>query len=99
MVAINTNTDQDAELPAWRDKGKYTFPILLAGNDDFAKDTYSVLGTPTNLILSSDGKMVFRHLGYLTGNETTMEAEIRDLLGLDPFAGLEPARPKTDPTK
>jgi hypothetical protein len=51
-----------------------------------------VFGTPTNLILNADGRLVFRHLGFGEGNEKIMEAEIRDLLGLDPFAGLEPAK-------
>lgn len=44
---------------------------------------------PTNLILDAEGKMVFRHVGFGAGGEKTMEAEIRDLLGLDPFQGID----------
>jgi hypothetical protein len=92
MVAINTNPGQDEELPAWREKGHYTFPILLSGDREFADTTYGVFGTPTNLVLNADGKLVFRHVGYRPGSEKTVEAEIRELLGLDPFAGIEPAK-------
>jgi hypothetical protein len=58
-----------------------------------------VFGAPTNLILNADGKLVFRHLGYGTGSAKTMEAEIRELLGLNPFEGLEPAKTEKDSKK
>jgi len=97
MVAMNVNPEQNGELAEWRQKGKYTFPVVLADNDDFARDKYGVLGTPTNLLLDGDGKAVFRLLGYTTGGEQVMEAQVRELLGLDPFEGLEP--PAEDPAK
>lgn len=86
MVALNVNTDQDAQLPEWRANGKYTFPIVLSSDKDFARTAYGVYGTPTNIILNVEGKMVFRHMGYDPGEEKALEAEIRELLGLDPFA-------------
>ncbi len=92
MVAINVTPGQDKQLPEWRAKGGYTFPILLS-EKDFARNTYGVNGAPTNLLLDSDRKMVFRHLGYGAGAEKRMEAEIRELLGLDPFEGLETSKP------
>ena len=61
------------------------FPILLADASDYARVNYGVSGTPTNLTLNADGKMVFRHLGYGPGGEKSIEAEIRELLGLTPF--------------
>ena len=85
MVAINTTPAQDKDLPDWRAKGRYTFPIALSPERDFARTTYGVTGAPTNMILNAGGKMVFRHLGYGAGGEKTIEAEIRELLGLDPF--------------
>ena len=93
MVAINVNPNQDSQIPEWRAKNKYTFPILLSGTSDFTRVNYGVSGTPTNLILDADAKMVFRHLGYGRGNEKTMEAEIRELLGLNPFDGISPDKP------
>jgi len=93
MVALNVNPDEDAQLPEWRAKGKYTFPIVLSSDKDFAQAAYGVTGTPTNIILNADGKMVFRQTGYDFSQEKTLEAEIRELLGLDPFAGIEPEKP------
>jgi hypothetical protein len=82
MVAINVNPSQDKDIPEWRAKNKYTFPVLVTPDREYARTNYSVPGTPTNLILNSSGKMVFRHLGYGPGGEVAMEAEIRELLGL-----------------
>ncbi len=84
-------------MTEWRAKGKYTFPVLLSSSNDFVRTTYGVSGTPTNLFLNADGKTVFRHLGYGTGNEKTMEVEIRELLGLDPFEGVEPPKAPAPP--
>ena len=67
--------------------------LVLSSSRDFAKSTYGVSGAPTNLLLNADGKAVFRHLGYGPGGEVAMEIEIRELLGLDPFEGVEPAKP------
>jgi hypothetical protein len=92
MVAINTVPDQDKQLGEWRKKGGYTFPVLLS-EKDFARTNYGVLGAPTNLLLDSDHRTVFRHLGYGEGGEKRMEAEIRELLGLDPFEGVETNKP------
>ena len=91
MVAMNVNPEQNDQLAEWRAKGKYTFPIVLAASDDFARDKYGVDGTPTNIMLDAEGKAVFRLLGYMAGGEQLMETEVRELLGLDPFEGLEPA--------
>jgi hypothetical protein len=82
MVAINVNPSQDRQIPEWREKGQYTFPVLVTPANDYARTNYSVPGTPTNIILDKSGKMVFRHLGYGPGGEVALEAEIRELLGL-----------------
>jgi len=92
MVALNTIPDQSQQLPEWRAKGKYTFPIVLSSDEDFAKRVYGVSATPTNFLLMADGRVVFRHKGYDAGEEKILEAEIRELLGLDPFAGIEPEK-------
>ena len=99
MVAINTSPSQDGQIDAWRRMGKYTFPIVLSPNQEFARVTYDVAGAPTNFLLDSEGKLVFRHLGYGAGAEKGMEAEIRELLGLDPFEALETAKPEQSAKK
>ena len=88
MVAINVVPEQDKDVSDWRKKGGYTFPILLS-ESGFAETNYGIDTQPTNLLLDSDYRMVFRHLGFGRGGEKQIEAEIRELLGLDPFEGLE----------
>lgn len=90
MVAVNMVAQQNEMVPEWKAKGKYTFPIVVTDDKDyFTTNPFGVRGTPTNVLLNADGKVVFRHIGYLTGAEKVMEGEIRELLGLDPFEGLE----------
>ena len=56
-----------------------TFPIV---NDDqnVAKETYNVTGTPTNLMVDRKGRVFFRSLGYGPGYEERYKAEIDYLL-------------------
>ena len=84
MVAINVVPEQDKDVGEWRKKGGYTFPILLS-ESGFAETNYGVHVEPTNFLLDSDHRMMFRHLGYGTGGEKQLDAEIREILGLDPF--------------
>jgi hypothetical protein len=87
MIAVNMVAAQNEMLPGWKAKGKYTFPVVVTEDKDyFNTNPFGIRGTPTNLLLGGDGKVVFRHIGSPPGAEKTMEAEIRELLGLDPFA-------------
>ncbi len=91
MVAINVVPEQDKDVPAWRTKGGYTFPVLLS-ESGFAETNFGVHVQPTNFLLDADRRLVFRHLGYGAGGEKQIEAEIRELLGLDPFPPDPPGR-------
>ena len=62
---------------------RYTFPVLLTPDRDFAERNFKVLGAPTSFLLTAESKTVFRHFGYQPGDEKTLETEIRELLGLD----------------
>jgi hypothetical protein len=87
LVAIQVHPEQNDLVPAWRTNGKYTFPVVFVppaatGNSgDFARARFDVVGTPTNLLLNSDRKIVFRHPG---GVGDALESELRELLGLMP---------------
>jgi hypothetical protein len=88
LIAFNMVTQQNEMLPEWKAKGKYTFPIVVTDEKDyFTTNPFDVRGTPTSFLLGADGKIIFRHVGYSSGAEKIMEAEIRELLGLDPFEG------------
>jgi hypothetical protein len=93
MVAIQIHPDQNGLVSAWRTNGKYTFPVLFVppprpgtpAGRDYARTHFGIAGTPTDLLVNADRKIVFRHLG---GSKAVMEAEIRELLGLKPFEGF-----------
>jgi hypothetical protein len=105
MIAINMVSQQNSMIPDWKAKGKYTFPVLVTEETDYwATNPYKVQGTPTNVLLDGHGNAVFRHTGFGEGGEKMVEAEIRELLGLEPFpadgtqtarqtASQSPARP------
>ena len=85
MVAINTVDFQKDMIPAWKAKNKFTFPILVGATESFLKESYNQQGSPTNMLVNADGKILFRHVGYEAGGEKVIEAEIREILGLEPF--------------
>jgi hypothetical protein len=85
MVAINTIDFQKDMIPEWKAKNKFTFPILVGATETFLKENYNHQGNPTNMLVNVDGKILFRHVGYDAGAEKVIEAEIREMLGLEPF--------------
>jgi hypothetical protein len=88
MVAFNMVAGQNSMIPEWKAKGKYTFPVVATEDEKyFDANPYGVRSTPTNVLLDGEGRAVFRHLG----GTRVIEAEIRELLGLDPFPADAPA--------
>ena len=89
LVAIQIHPDQNDRVPAWRTNGTYTYPVVFVPpavsgkSEDFARARFDVIGTPTNLLLDSARKIVFRHVG---GAADALEGELRELLGQSPFA-------------
>jgi thiol-disulfide isomerase/thioredoxin len=53
------------------------YPIVL-GNDDLAEKFGGMLGLPTSIVISRDGKIVKRYIGLV--NEADLEKQIKDLL-------------------
>jgi len=102
MVAIQIHPGQNGLVSAWRTNGKYTFPVLFVPpvmrgaptSQDFQRIRYAVIGTPTNLLVNVDRKIVFRHMG---GIQTCMEAEIRELLGAETARGTSLSGPGLNP--
>jgi cytochrome c biogenesis protein CcmG/thiol:disulfide interchange protein DsbE len=53
------------------------YPIVL-GNDDIADKFGGMLGLPTSILISRDGKIVKRYIGLV--NEADLEKQIKELL-------------------
>jgi len=89
LVAIQIHPEQNDRVPAWRTNGRYTFPVAFVPSGvsgiqrTFPRARFDVVGTPTNLLLDSARKIVFRHVG---GAADALEGEVRELLGQSPFA-------------
>jgi hypothetical protein len=96
MLAIQVAPDENSQVAEWRARGKYSFPVLLLPaaesaeqeEQEYAGRHYGVWLAPTNLLLDAARRIAFRHLG---GTGQALEVEIRELLGLPPFEGLEQA--------
>jgi hypothetical protein len=105
MVAIQIDPTQNGQVAEWRTQGKYSFPVLLVPaakptdpkGQDYTNEHYGVWLAPTDLLPDAARRVVFRHVG---GAGAALEVEIRDLLGLPPFDGLERAGvPDRRPTR
>jgi hypothetical protein len=78
ILSIDTSNRPDLNGPFIQQIG-VTFPVLL---DDrkVSKDVFKIKGTPTNLVIDRQGRIIFRHLGYTPGDEKVLEAEILSLM-------------------
>lgn len=56
-----------------------TFPIVL-DDQKISRGVYKIQGTPTNLVIDRQGRIVFRHLGFGPGSEKILKAEIEMLM-------------------
>lgn len=56
------------EVDAFRDEFSLTFPIALDLNGNVSR-TYEIRGTPTNIVIDEQGRIVDRRLGYMSEDE------------------------------
>ena len=59
-----------------------TFPVVEDTENLAAR--YAIRGTPTTFVLSRDGRIWFRSVGYSPGQEVKLKAEVEYLLDRDP---------------
>jgi len=76
MVAINVIPEQDSMLPAWIERGDYTFPVLVGASTEKVFEDYRMTAAPLNFLLDSQGKILARYEGYSPGQEKEIEARI-----------------------
>ena len=56
-----------------------TFPIVL-DDQKISREVFKIQGTPTNLVIDRQGRIIFRHLGFGPGSEEILKAEIEMLM-------------------
>ena len=54
-------------------------PVLL-DDQEISREKYGVFATPTTFIVDQYGRAIFKHIGYVEGEEVMLEREIELLL-------------------
>ncbi|MBE2255460.1 MAG: TlpA family protein disulfide reductase [Ignavibacteria bacterium] len=75
-IAVN-NDDQKSlsKVKSYVGANGYEFPVVL-DTDQKIFEAYQGNGHPFSIFISQDGKIVARHLGYVSGDEKKFEEEI-----------------------
>jgi len=84
LQVVGVSVDDPADkLQGYARVMKMNYPVLVGLNHDDLQDTYGpMLGLPTSIMISRDGKVCSKHMG-LTG-KNKFEAEIKALVGEEP---------------
>ena len=61
----------------------YTYDVFLDPNRQVFKKLNGNL-MPTNVLIDKDGKVLWRHYGYIPGDENNMDLQLRSALKLNP---------------
>jgi len=73
---VNTFPEEQAQIAAWMNF--YGFPTLLAPDKDWAKNEYNVAFNPTNFLLDTEGRIIFKTdlQTFETTEQATHEVEM-----------------------
>ena len=78
LVSIDNANRPDLNAP-FLEKVGVTFPVLL-DDRNVSRELFKIKGTPTNLVIDREGRIIFRHLGFTPGDEKVIEAEVQSLI-------------------
>ena len=80
ILSVSTDSQKSlSQVRSYIRSKKYTFPVFQDPNSQtFKKLNGNIM--PTNILIDKDGKILWRHYGYLPGDEIGMEKEIRSAL-------------------
>jgi len=83
ILSVSTDSQKSlSQVRSYIRSKKYTFPVFQDPNSQtFKKLNGNIM--PTNILINKDGKILWRHYGYLPGDEIGMEKEIRSALKID----------------
>jgi peroxiredoxin len=80
LISINVDgTDAESTVRQVVRRYRYTFPVLLDQETEVVSRFNPKLDLPYNVLLDKDGRVVFVHQGYRTGDEAKMEREVLKL--------------------
>ncbi|MBT3479542.1 MAG: TlpA family protein disulfide reductase [Candidatus Marinimicrobia bacterium] len=83
ILAVSTDSQKSlSQVRSYIRSKKYTFEVFQDPNSQIFKKLNGNL-MPTNILISKEGQILWQHYGYLPGDETQLEKEIRSALKID----------------
>ena len=83
VLMINEDTPRSlSKVKSYVRSKKFTFHVALDPNQQISKKLNAVL-LPTTILVNREGKILWRHQGYILGDEVEMEEQILHALKSD----------------
>jgi peroxiredoxin len=80
VVIISRDTAlTQAQVEPFFTSNKYTFPVLLDGDQDVSR-SYGVKASPATFIITPENKLILSHFGYKSGQEKEIKEVIESYL-------------------
>ena len=84
ILSISVDSQKSlAHVRSYIRANNYTYDVFLDPNRQVFKKLNGNL-MPTNVLIDKDGKVLWRHYGYIPGDEKNMDLELRSALKLNP---------------
>ncbi len=84
ILSISIDSQKSlAHVRSYIRANNYTYDVFLDPNRQVFKKLNGNL-MPTNVLIDKDGKVLWRHYGYIPGDEKNMDIELRSALKLNP---------------
>ncbi len=81
VIAVNTVADEDELVVPFIRNNKYAF-IPVKSGVEWKNSSYKVFGTPSNFLIDTQGRILFKPRVHNDATERTLELEIEGLLGV-----------------
>lgn len=83
ILGVNQDTPRSlAKVKSYISTHNIKFPIALDPNTDIFQQ-FNGQSIPLSILYNKEGKVVYKHVGYLPGDEIELENRIKTLLGME----------------
>lgn len=81
MISINTDKVRSlAKVRSYIKTQGYTFPVLIDPDGSIATEKFAMESLPYSLVITKNGTIFKKHIGFTAGDEVTVENEIIEML-------------------
>ena len=82
IIGVNQDTPRSlAKVKAFVSTHNVNFPIALDPDKEIFQQ-FNGQSIPLSVLYNSDGEVVYKHVGYLPGDEIELEENIKNVLGI-----------------